>query len=33
MRSSTKHEDFVREPQGRTAMANVWAFRSVVTHW
>ena len=31
--ASSKYANFVRDRQGRTAMATTWALRSVVTHW
>lgn len=31
--ASSKHKTFVRERQGRTAMATTWALRSIVSHW
>ncbi|MGZ6067494.1 MAG: hypothetical protein ACXWVM_34150 [Polyangiales bacterium] len=31
--AGSKYKTFMRERQGRTAMATTWALRSVVTHW
>ena len=31
--ASSKYKTFMRERQGRTAMASAWALRSIVTHW
>ena len=31
--ASSKYKTFVREREGRTAMATTWALRSVVSHW